>query len=247
MSPYSVEAAGLGKRFRTGARAERTVFGRLRAAATGRGGLTDRWALREVSFTLSPGQALAVIGPNGAGKSTLLMLLAGLLAPTEGRAVTRGRLGSFLSPGAGLYPELSVAENVRLVAALYGMSARQLAARRDAIVAFGELEPYLDARLGELSTGFQTRVVFATALHGDFDVFVFDEVLAVGDAAFSSRCLERMRAARASGAAVVLATHALEAAERECDRALYLEGGRVAALGSAAEAVAAYRGRPAHA
>jgi ABC-type polysaccharide/polyol phosphate transport system ATPase subunit len=247
MSACSVDVVGLGKRFWTGARAERTVFGRLRAAVTKTGGMTSRWAVREVSFSLVPGEALAVIGPNGAGKSTLLMLLAGLLEPTEGRRLVRGRLGSFLSPGAGLYPELSVAENIRLTAALYGMGSRELSARRDAIVAFGELEPYLDSRLGELSTGYQTRVVFSTALHADFDVLVFDEVLAVGDAAFAGRCLERMRQARGAGATVVLATHSLDSAERECDRALYLEAGRTAALGPAAEAVAAYRGRLAHA
>lgn len=247
MSPCSVDAVGLGKRFWTGARAERTVFGRLRAAVTKTGGMSSRWAVRDVSFSLVSGESLAVIGPNGAGKSTLLMLLSGLIEPTEGCVRVRGRLGSFLSPGAGLYPELSVAENIRLIAALYAMNSRELAARRDAIIAFGELEPYLDSRLGELSAGYQTRVVFSTALHADFDVLVFDEVLAVGDAAFAGRCLERMRHARAAGAAVILATHSLESAEHECERALYLEAGRTAVLGAAGEVVAAYRGRLAHA
>ncbi len=240
MGRYAAEAVGLGKFFWTGARAERTLFGRLRASMTGEGGMARRWALREASFALPPGEALAVIGPNGAGKSTLLLLLAGVLTPSEGRAATRGRVGSFLSPGAGLYPELSVRENMRLTAALYGMSARELSARRDAITAFGELEPYLDSRLGELSAGYQARVVFATALHADFDLLIFDEVFSVGDAAFAARCLDRLRSARAAGAAAVLATHGLDTAERECGRRC-AQRGRVEAHGACADVAGAYR------
>lgn len=240
MGGYAAEAAGLGKYYWTGGRAERTLLGRLRAGLTGRGGLEKRWALRGVDLALEPGSALAVIGANGAGKSTLLLLLAGLLAPSEGRVSVRGRVGAFLTPGAGLYPELPVAENIRLVAALYGLGSAELAARRDAIIAFGELEPYLDSRLGELSAGYQARVVFATALHADFELLVFDEVFSVGDAAFSARCLQRLRAAREAGAAVALATHSLDTVRRECGEALLLRGGAPAARGKAAEVVAAY-------
>jgi ABC-type polysaccharide/polyol phosphate transport system ATPase subunit len=241
MSEHVLEAAGLGKRYWTGAHSQRTILGRLRAAATGRGALSPRWAVREVSVALGPGSALAVIGPNGAGKSTLLLMLAGLLEPTEGRALVRGRIGAFLAPGAGLYPELGVDDNIRLTATLFGMSARELSSRRDAIVAFGELEPYLSSRLGELSAGYQARVVFSTALHVPFDVLLFDEVFAVGDGAFAERCLERIREFRRQGAALVLATHSLKLAEDACDAALYLDGGKVAASGACDATVRRYK------
>jgi len=241
MSKSVVEAVNLGKQYWTGERIHRTLLGRVRTAVTGRGGLTPRWAVRQANVALEPGRALAVVGRNGAGKSTLLLMLAGLLSPTEGRVRTRGRVGAFLSPGAGLYPELGVADNIRLTAALFGMNGKELAARRDEIVAFGELEPYLGSRLGELSAGYQARVIFSTALHVSFDVLIFDEVFGVGDAGFAARCLERLRAARRAGAAVVLATHSLKLAEDECDAALYLDGGSVAAAGGCAETVATYK------
>ena len=241
MSEHVVEASNLGKQYWTGARTQRTLLGRLRAAATGRGRLSQRWAVRHANVALEPGSALAVVGPNGAGKSTLLLMLAGLLSPTEGRVRVRGRIGAFLTPGAGLYPELGVADNIRLTAALFGMNSRELSARRDAIVAFGELEPYLSSRLGELSAGFQARVIFSTALHIPFDVLLFDEVFAVGDAGFGGRCLARLREARCNGAAVVLATHSLKTAEDACDAALYLDGGNVMAAGGCAATLALYK------
>jgi ABC-type polysaccharide/polyol phosphate transport system ATPase subunit len=241
MSQHVVEAVDLGKQYWTGERVQRTLFGRLRSAVTGTGGLNSRWALRHADVALEPGGALAVVGPNGAGKSTLLLMLAGLLTPTEGTVRTRGRVGAFLSPGAGLYPELGVADNIRLTAALFGMGSRELSARRDEIVAFGELEPYLGSRLGELSAGYQARVIFSTALHIPFDFLLFDEVFAVGDAGFAGRCLERLRQARRAGAAVVLATHSLALAEKECGAALYLNAGSVEAAGACAETVGRYK------
>jgi ABC-type polysaccharide/polyol phosphate transport system ATPase subunit len=241
MSDHVIEAAGLGKQYWTGARTHRTLLGRIRAAATGRGALTSRWAVRRADVALGAGSALAVIGPNGAGKSTLLSMLAGLLEPTEGRIVSKGRIGAFLSPGAGLYPELVVEENIRLTASLFGMNARELSARWDSIVAFGELEPYLSSRLGELSTGFQARVVFSTALHIPFDVLIFDEVFAVGDGGFAARCLARIRESRRDGAAVVLATHSLKLAEEACDAAIYLNAGKVAASGACDATIRAYK------
>jgi lipopolysaccharide transport system ATP-binding protein len=241
MSKRVVEASDLGKQYWTGARTNRTLLGRARAAVTGRGALSPRWAVRHADVALEPGSALAVIGPNGAGKSTLLLMLAGLLSPTEGRARIRGRVGAFLCPGAGLYPELGVEDNIRLTAALFGMNARELAAKRDAIVAFGELEPYLSSRLGELSAGYQARVVFSTALHVAFDVLLFDEVFAVGDGGFAYRCLERIRESRRRGAAVVLATHSLKLAEDACDAALYLDGGSVKASGACDATIRHYK------
>jgi ABC-type polysaccharide/polyol phosphate transport system ATPase subunit len=241
MADYTIEAVNLGKQYWTGERTQRTLLGRARAALTGSGGLSPRWAVRHANIALEAGRALAVVGPNGAGKSTLLLLLAGLLSPTEGTVRARGRIGAFLSPGAGLYTELGVADNIRLTAALFGMSGRELSARRDEIIAFGELEPYLGSRLGELSAGYQARVIFATALHASFDILLFDEVFGVGDAAFSARCLTRLREVRRSGAVVVLATHSLETAAEECDAAIYLESGAVAAAGPSAATVSVYK------
>jgi ABC-type polysaccharide/polyol phosphate transport system ATPase subunit len=241
MNENVVEAVDLGKQYWTGERSHRTIVGRLRATVTGHGSLVSRWAVRHADVALGAGSALAVIGANGAGKSTLLLMLAGLLAPTEGTVRTRGRVGSFLCPGAGLYPELGVGDNIRLTASLYGMSARDLSRRLDAIVAFGELEPYMSSRLGELSAGYQARVVFSTALHIPFDLLLFDEVFAVGDGGFAFRSLERIREMRREGAAVVLATHSLKLAEEACDAALYLDGGTVAASGPCDATVRRYK------
>jgi lipopolysaccharide transport system ATP-binding protein len=201
------------------------------------------WALRDVSLTVQPGEALGVIGPNGVGKSTILKLIAGIVHPTTGRISLRGRVGALIEVGAGIHPELTGRENVFLYGSLMGLPRLEIARKFDSIVAFAELERFIDQPVKRYSTGMQMRLGFAVAAHLDPEILLVDEVLAVGDAAFQQKCMARMRAIRAAGATVVYVSHALETVVSICDRGLFLSDGRVAFLGPVAEAAHAYMER----
>ena len=236
----AIEARGLGKRFRIRTRRDRTLLQGLRLLLAAEP-LSPLWAVRHLDLDVERGECVGLLGPNGAGKTTLLMLLAGLLPPSEGTLAVRGEVSPFFRIGSGLHADLSVFDNIRLAGALFGLTRRELARRLDAVVAFGDLERYLDARLGALSSGFQSRVAFSVALHSDIDILLIDEVFGVGDLAFSRRCLERLSLLRREGATVVLASHDLETLGLHCTRALWLEGGEARGLGPGAEVVEAYR------
>lgn len=230
-----IEASGLAKRFAIHTRRERLLSSRVLSLF--RGGHDETrplWAVQGVDLRIQKGECLGVIGSNGAGKTTLLMLLAGLLAPTEGRLRVRGRVGPFFQIGSGLHHDLPVLDNIRLSAALFGMSRAETDRRIAAIVEFGELGDYLHARLGELSSGFQIRVPFSTALHADMDLLIMDELFAVGDARFQSKCMERLAALRQRGATVILASHDMTLIRSLCSRVVRLEHGRIVAQGDPA-------------
>lgn len=236
---WALEAEGLGRWFLRGAAARGPLPLRLAARALGLSARRPVWALRGVSLRLAPGECLGVIGRNGAGKSTLLSLLAGLLPPSEGRARRAGR-AVLLQPGAGLFPDLTVLENLRLACALYGLGRERWRARRGEIARFGGLQGLLDARLDELSLGTQARVAFCAAVHSEPAILLADEAQAVGDAEFSARCLERVEELRRGGTAVVLASHDLDLVAARCDRAILLDGGRVLAEGAPEAVVSSY-------
>ena len=238
----ALTARGLGKSFLLGAREERpTAFGALRGALTGRTAERRLWAVRGVDLEVERGEILGVVGLNGAGKSTLLLLLAGILAPDEGVVEARGSVDPFFQLAAGLRPPLSVRDNFALCAALLGLPRPEFARRLPAMLEFSGLEGWLDARLGELSSGMAARVPFATALHADLDIVLVDEMLATGDLPFRARCLEAIRGLAAKGKTLVVVSHDLELVSGLCGRALLLEGGRPAFLGSAVEAVSRLR------
>ena len=239
-SPVAIEAAGLGKRFQIGARSENKLFRQMLARLGGISHTRPLWAVRGVDLQVRRGECVGIIGRNGAGKTTLLQMLAGTLAPTEGHLRTEGRISTFLEIGSGLFSELRVIDNIRLTAALCGMSQETLRRRFDAIVAFGELEEYLYSRLGELSNGFQCRVPFSTALHSDIDILLTDEVFAVGDAAFSGKCVQRMQRLLGTGKTILIAAHDLGLIEDMCSRAIWLEHGAIAGQGPASEVVRNY-------
>jgi ABC-type polysaccharide/polyol phosphate transport system ATPase subunit len=201
---------------------------------------SDLWALREVDLTIGRGEIFGIVGPNGAGKSTLLKAVAGVLHPTQGRVVVRGRVAPLLELGAGFHPELTGRENVYLYGTLLGNHRRELAARFDSIVDFAELNGFIDAPLRTYSTGMTARLGFAVATSRFADVLLVDEVLAVGDARFQAKCLARMQAFREQGAAILFVSHDLGTISALCRRALWLAGGRAAACGPAADVVAAY-------
>ncbi len=243
---------GLSKRYRIGERRSRTtlretvsewgrgIAGKLRSkgAEKERGG--EIWALRGVSFSVERGTAVGVVGRNGAGKSTLLKLLSRITHPTEGRFRLRGRLASLLEVGTGFHPDLTGRENVLLNGAILGMRGKEIRKKLDAIVAFAEVERFVDTPVKHYSSGMYTRLAFAVAAHLEPEVLVVDEVLAVGDAAFQRKCLGRMREVTSQGRTVLFVSHNLAAVQALCSRALLLEGGRLVADGTASEVSARY-------
>ncbi len=198
-------------------------------------------ALTGVSFGVARGETVGVVGANGSGKSTLLKLLAGIVRPTEGEVSVRGRLAALLELGAGFHPEISGRENIEISGLLLSLTRRQIAERFDAIVAFAQIEEFLDAPLKTYSSGMAVRLGFSIAAHSDPDVLLVDEVLAVGDEQFAHRCLEKFAEFERAGKTILVVSHDLQLVTERCRRALWLEHGRLVADGPAGETVARYR------
>ena len=201
------------------------------------------WALRDLTLEVPRGASMGVIGRNGAGKSTLLKLLAGITAPTRGRIVIAGRMAALLEVGSGFHPELTGRENVFLSGAILGMRRREIAAKLDRIVAFAGVERFIDTPVKWYSSGMYVRLGFAIAAHLEPDVLLVDEVLAVGDAEFQVKCLERIRELKSHGTTNLFISHDLSAVERLCDRAILLEAGAIVQSGSPSDVVASYHRR----
>jgi lipopolysaccharide transport system ATP-binding protein len=198
------------------------------------------WALREVSFRLAAGRMAGIIGRNGAGKSTLLRLVGGVGEATQGRITTQGRIGALIDLGAGFHPDLTGRENVFINGVISGLTRREVAINFDSIVAFAELEEFIDSPLRIYSMGMQIRLAFSVAVHIQPDILLIDEVLAVGDAAYQKKCLERIAWFKAQGCAILLVSHDIGLVSRLCDEALWLEAGRVRAHGAPGEVVGQY-------
>lgn len=190
------------------------------------------WAIRNVSFELRQGEVLGIVGRNGAGKSTLLKVLARITAPTEGFAEIRGRMGALLEVGTGFHPELTGRENIFLSGAMIGMRRSEILRKFDEIVAFAELEQFIDTPVKRYSSGMYVRLAFAVAAHLEPDILLVDEVLAVGDAAFQRKCLGRMEGALREGRTIIFVSHNLAAINHLCPRSLLLENGRLVQDGS---------------
>ncbi len=201
----------------------------------------DFLALREVTFSAAGGETLGIIGANGAGKSTLLRIAAGILAPTGGEAIVRGRVAPIIELGTGFDQELSGRENVFFNGALLGRSRAEMQRRFDEIVAFSELASFIDMPLRTYSTGMVARLAFAVATTVDADIYLLDEVLSVGDEAFAARCAERIERFRREGGTILFVSHSLPTVERLCRQAMWLHEGRVTAVGAARDVVAQYQ------
>src|SRR6266550_7195602 len=197
-------------------------------------------ALHDVSFEIEEGEAFAIIGPNGAGKTTALKLLTRISYPTEGRVHVRGRVGALIEVGSGIHPELTGRENIWLYGRIMGMSRQEIASKFDEIVDFSELGHVLDKTVKMYSSGMQLRLGFAIASHLDPNVFVVDEALAVGDAGFQAKCVERMTKLVGEGRTLLFVSHNLSAVEAICGRGIFLLDGRVQAAGAVREALRAY-------
>lgn len=200
----------------------------------------DLWAVREVSFTLSPGEVLGVIGPNGAGKSTLMKMVARVLPPTEGRIIVRGVVAPMIELGAGFNQEMNAFDNIVLYGTLLGRSPAQMRERVDEISEWAELSDFIDVPLRSYSTGMMARLGFAVATDVRPDVLVVDEVLSVGDTAFQEKSKKRILELIDSGAAVLFVSHQLDTIKEMADRVLWLDHGRTRMVGDPDEAVDAY-------
>jgi len=246
----AIRATGIGKRYRLG---EHHSFGSLRETLVDRLRSIGRtrpdaekasiWALRDVSFEIAPGEAVGIIGRNGAGKSTLLKVLSRITEPTTGRAEIRGRVGSLLEVGTGFHPELTGRENIFLNGAILGMRRAEIAAKFDEIVAFAEVERFIDTPVKRYSSGMYLRLAFAVAAHLEPEILLVDEVLAVGDAAFQKKCLGKMGEVTGEGRTVIFVSHNIGAIASLCSRCLLIDSGQLAADGSPASVTASYQSK----
>jgi ABC-type polysaccharide/polyol phosphate transport system ATPase subunit len=247
MTPSSpaVTAEGLSKNYRKWGRTR--AFGTLKSALLGRSlaaALAPSEvvaALSDVTFTVARGETFGVVGPNGCGKSTLLKLVAGLFKPTYGRIAVVGKVSALIELGAGFHPEISGRENVVINGVMLGLTRREIERKLPEIIAFSGLEDFIDEPVKMYSSGMYVRLGFAVAVHVDPDILVVDEVLAVGDEAFAHRCLDTIADFSRRGKTIFFVSHSLVLVEELCDRVLYLEGGRVKALGDPRETLAKYR------
>jgi lipopolysaccharide transport system ATP-binding protein len=251
MSKPIIRAEGVSKQYRLGA--FQGSYGTLREALAGtlraplrrlrggaRSGGETLWALKDVSFRVEPGEVLGIIGRNGAGKSTLLKILSRITEPTAGRVELYGRVASLLEVGTGFHPELTGRENIFLNGAILGMSRAEIARKFDEIVAFSELEKFVDTPVKRYSSGMYVRLAFAVAAHLEPDILVVDEVLAVGDFEFQKRCLGKMRDVTRLGRTVLFVSHNLHAVKSLCSRAILLGRGRIEKEGDVAAVVQSY-------
>jgi lipopolysaccharide transport system ATP-binding protein len=198
------------------------------------------WAVRDVTFEVERGQALGIIGHNGAGKSTILKLIANITSPSAGEIRINGRLSALIEVGSGFHPELSGRENIYLSGTIMGMRRREIDAKLDSIVEFAGVRKFIDTPVKRYSSGMYVRLGFAIAAHLDPQVLLLDEVLAVGDAAFQAKCLQRIKELQASGTTIVFISHDLTAVERLCQRVILMRKGQIASQGSARDVIREY-------
>jgi ABC-type polysaccharide/polyol phosphate transport system ATPase subunit len=198
------------------------------------------FALHDVSFTVGQGESLAIVGQNGAGKSTLLNIATHLCSPSEGTVWINGRVAALLELGAGFHGDLTGAENLRINAALLGLTEQQVNQRFDSIVEFSGIGDFIDEPLRTYSSGMRMRLAFSVAVNVDPDILIIDEILGVGDQKFFGKCFERILEFRHSGKTLICVSHALESLDMLCDRALWLDHGRVTRTGPVRQVIQAY-------
>src|SRR5881296_1724844 len=242
MSTVVIHGEGLGKRYRRGLQVDDGLrhaledFVRSPIASLRRKKQETFWALKDVSLEVREGEVLGLIGRNGAGKTTLLKILSRITRPTEGWAEIHGRVGSLLEVGTGFHPELTGRENTFLSGAILGMSKAEIERKFDEIVAFAELEKFIDTPVKHYSSGMYVRLAFAVAAHLEPEILLVDEVLAVGDINFQKKCLGKMGDVARAGRTVVLVSHNMAAINALCTRCIILDGGAIEFDGPTREA-----------
>jgi ABC-type polysaccharide/polyol phosphate transport system ATPase subunit len=239
MEPGRIVVDRVSQRFRVSSQTQRTLKDLV--VARGRLATSELWALRDVSLQAEPGEALGLVGRNGSGKTTLLRLLSGIFRPTSGLVAVGGRVGSLLELGAGFHPDFTGRENVYLNGSIHGLSRARIREVMDEIVAFAELERFVDLPVRTYSSGMYMRLGFSVAAHIQADVLLLDEVFAVGDEDFQRKCFTKIADFQRRGGTIVFVSHDARAVERLCDRAVLLRQGEIAFDGPTQEAIARYR------
>src|SRR5881296_3343331 len=248
MSTVVIHGEGLGKRYRRGLQVDfglrhaLETFLRSPLQALRRPKEEMFWALKDVDLEVKQGEVLGLIGRNGAGKTTLLKILSRITRPTTGWAEIHGRVGSLLEVGTGFHPELTGRENTFLSGAILGMGKAEIARKFDEIVAFAELEKFIDTPVKHYSSGMYVRLAFAVAAHLEPEILLVDEVLAVGDAAFQSKCIGKMEGVAREGRTVLFVSHNMASIEALCARCFLLVNGRLEASGTTQEVIPCYLG-----
>jgi lipopolysaccharide transport system ATP-binding protein len=250
----AVRVENLSKRYRLGTRVRAGTRNLTESLTEGISGLWGRlkgqtahqevestfWALNEVSFEVKPGEVVGIIGRNGAGKSTLLKILSRVAEPTSGRAEVRGRMSSLLEVGTGFHPELTGRENIYLNGSILGMPYQQITRKFDEIVAFSEIEKFIDTPVKRYSSGMSVRLAFAVAAHLEPDILLLDEVLAVGDVAFQNKCMGKMGEVARAGRTIIFVSHNMQAVNTLCQRSILLRNGQIYREGPSKEIVRLY-------
>jgi ABC-2 type transport system ATP-binding protein len=239
VNELAISVESVGKRFRLYHERPSSLKERLLRMRHSRA--VDFWALRDISYEIPEGSTVGLVGANGSGKTTLLKIIGGILRPTTGQVTTRGRIAALLELGAGFHPELTGRENVYLNASILGLSRRDTDRQFDEIVAFSELEEFIDNQVKFYSSGMFMRLGFAVAVHVDPGILLIDEVLAVGDEGFQRKCIDRVREFQKEGRTIVLVTHAVDRVRQICDRAVMLEKGRVRTSGDVGDVIREFR------
>jgi ABC-type polysaccharide/polyol phosphate transport system ATPase subunit len=239
LTPGRIVVDRVSQRFRVSTHPQRTLKDLF--VARGRPATREVWALRDVSLVADAGEAVGLVGRNGSGKTTLLKLVSGIFRPTSGRIEAGGRVASLLELGAGFHPDFTGRENVYLNGSIYGLSRARVRELMDEIVAFAELERFIDLPIRTYSSGMYMRLGFSVAAHIQADVLLLDEVFAVGDEAFQRKCFGKIAEFKRRGGTIVFVSHDAEAVERLCDRAVLLKQGEVAFDGPTRDAIARYR------
>lgn len=256
----AIKTDGLGKKYRIGVISRRMLSEQIESHVARMLGKTDPhskihekdtdrmparsdfWALKDVSFSVKRGDIVGVMGRNGSGKSTLLKILSRITAPTEGNALLRGRIASLLEVGTGFHPELTGRENVFLNGSILGLRKQEIEDRYAQIVAFSEIEKFMETPVKRYSSGMRVRLAFAVAAHLDPEILILDEVLAVGDAAFQEKCLQKIEDTKNSGVTILFVSHSADSVRQLCNRAIVLHQGRIECDAPANEAVDYYMG-----
>jgi lipopolysaccharide transport system ATP-binding protein len=198
------------------------------------------WAVNDISFTVNQGEIVGLIGRNGSGKSTTLKILSKITAPTKGKVILRGRFSSLLEVGTGFHRELSGRENIYLNGTILGMQRKEITQRLDEIIAFSEIEKFIDTPVKKYSSGMNVRLAFAVAAHLNQQILMIDEVLAVGDLAFQQKCLEKTRSMAGDGRTIIFVSHDLDAVARLCNRCIYLKQGKIVQEGPSLQVIENY-------
>jgi ABC-type polysaccharide/polyol phosphate transport system ATPase subunit len=235
----AIVVENVSKRFRLSGHKVRSI--KEGALRLGRNTYAEFWALKDISLAIDEGETIGILGHNGSGKSTLLKCISGILKPTTGEVRLRGRIASLLELGAGFHPDLTGRENVFINASFLGIPKKEIAKHFDDIVAFAELEHFIDQQVKYYSSGMYVRLGFAVAINVDPDILLVDEVLAVGDEVFQKKCIDRVEELQTEGKTILFVTHAADLARKICDRVIVLDHGDMVANGSPGESIRIFR------